>query len=341
MRSSQGRRIGIIGAGLAGLTAARTLAESGDTVTLFDKGRRPGGRANTREHGNRRFDHGAQYFTIHGDAGRTWLEELQAAGVVGEWHGRLVYIDGDGVSPASDARRYVAIPGMVDLALLLAEDLDVRMRIRIETTHRHEDRWILVDTEGAKHGPFDQIIVAVPAPQAAPLLEAAPAIQARVQAVAMQPCWAAMLAFPHRIDAAFDGAFVRKGPLTWVARNSSKPGRPDEEAWVLHFGPEWTRNHWDHAREDVVERALAALRALVDSVPDPDFSRAHRWGYALASEAVLGILYDPRLGIGVCGDWTVGGRVEGAMTSGLEIARRLTGDPFQRPLTSIGAGPPP
>ncbi len=341
MSGSQGQRIGIIGAGLAGLSAARALVDAGQTVTLFDKGRRPGGRANTRVHGSRRFDHGAQYFTIHGEVSHAQLDGLRAAGVVSEWHGRLVHIDEDGVLPASNARRYVAVPGMVDLALHLAEDLDVRMGVRIETAHRHEDHWVLVDTEGAKHDPFDQLVIAVPAPQAVPLLEAAPTIQARVQAVEMQPCWAAMLTFPHRIDAAFDGAFVRKGSLTWVARNSSKPGRPDEEAWVLHFGPEWTRTHWDHAPEDVVERALAALRALVDSVPEPDFSRAHRWGYALASEAALGILYEPRLGIGVCGDWTVGGRVEGAMTSGLQIARRLTGDPFQRPLTSIGAGPPP
>ena len=110
--------------------------------------------------------------------------------------------------------------------------------------------------------------------------------------------------------------------------------------WRPDFGPEWTRAHWNDERDEIVESALKALRDLVAHVPEPDFARAHRWGYALASEAAQDILYDPDLGVGACGDWCVGGRVEGAMTSGLEIARRLTGDTFERPLTSIGAGPP-
>ncbi|NNL30838.1 MAG: FAD-dependent oxidoreductase [Gemmatimonadetes bacterium] len=340
MRRRGHRDIGVIGAGLSGLTAARHLIDAGHTVTLFDKGRRPGGRANTREHGSRRFDHGAQYFTIHGDAGRAWLAELRAAGVVSEWHGRLVYIDADGESAASVAERYVAVPGMVDLALHLAEGLDVRTGVRIAAARRHEDRWILTDSNRAGHGPFDRIVVAVPAPQAGPLLEAAPDLQARAQAVDMAPCWATMLAFSSRLDVRFDGAFVRDGPLTWIARNSSKPGRPDEEAWVLHFGPEWTRAHWNDDGDGIAMSALAALRDLVGPVPDPEFYRAHRWGYALASGAARDILYDPELGIGACGDWSAGGRVEGAMTSGLEIARRLTDDTFERPLTYIGAEPP-
>lgn len=278
---------------------------------------------------------------MHGDAGRAWLEDLQAGGVVREWDGRLVYIDGDGTWAANEARRYVAVPGMVDLALHLARELDVRTGIRIEGVRRLAGEWVLTGADGLDYAGFDEVVVAVPAPQAVPLLEAAPELRARARDVEMQPCWAVMMAFSERIDVGFDGAFIRTGPLSWAARDSSKPGRPDEEAWVAHFAPEWTRAHWDDDRDAVAEHALDALRALVGHVPDPDFTRAHRWGYALASGDIGDILYDPDLGIGACGDWTEGGRVEGAMTSGLEIARRLTGDPFHRPLTPTGAGPTP
>lgn len=56
-------RIVVIGAGLAGLTAARILNDRGHDVVVVDKGGKPGGRMSTRrtEHGC--FDHGAQYFT--------------------------------------------------------------------------------------------------------------------------------------------------------------------------------------------------------------------------------------------------------------------------------------
>ncbi len=62
-----------IGAGIAGLTAARRLQENGHTVTVLDKGRAPGGHMATRrvlngdadrpELAELAFDHGAQYFT--------------------------------------------------------------------------------------------------------------------------------------------------------------------------------------------------------------------------------------------------------------------------------------
>jgi len=58
------RRTAIVGAGMAGITAARTLAQAGHEVLLLDKHHSPGGRISTRltEFGG--FDHGAQFFTV-------------------------------------------------------------------------------------------------------------------------------------------------------------------------------------------------------------------------------------------------------------------------------------
>ena len=53
----------VIGAGIAGLLAARTLQEHGLRVTVLDKGRGVGGRMATRRIGSAVFDHGAQFFT--------------------------------------------------------------------------------------------------------------------------------------------------------------------------------------------------------------------------------------------------------------------------------------
>ena len=41
-------KIAVIGAGIAGLACAEALAAKGSDVTLFDKGRRAGGRMSTR-----------------------------------------------------------------------------------------------------------------------------------------------------------------------------------------------------------------------------------------------------------------------------------------------------
>ena len=63
----------VIGAGVAGLTAARAIAASGHAVHVADRAPVPGGRVATRrvldgdadrpEHAMLAFDHGAQYFT--------------------------------------------------------------------------------------------------------------------------------------------------------------------------------------------------------------------------------------------------------------------------------------
>jgi predicted NAD/FAD-dependent oxidoreductase len=59
---------------------------------------------------------------------------------------------------------------------------------------------------------------------------------------------------------------------------------------------------------------------------DPIWSKAHRWRYALAENPLQeGCLFDSASRIAVCGDWTQGNRVEGALLAGLAAARRIAG----------------
>jgi len=317
-------RVIVVGGGLAGLIAAGRLRDAGRDVVVVDKGRRPGGRANTREHDVHRFDHGAQFFTVRDPRVEPMLRDWIHTGLVAPWDGRLVRIHADAIDPAKPATRYVGVPGMVDLALALASSLDVRTGIRIEQLSRSEDGWWAVDSDGEAQGPFDDVVVAVPAPQAIPLLSEAPHLRSMAASVDMAPCWAAMLVFDQRAPLDFDGAFVSDGPISWLARNSSKPERPDTEAWVLHATPEWTRRHWNTDRAEVPALLLREAEDRWGPMPNVHFGRAHRWGYALADPGMPpGSLYDPDLRLGVCGDWCVGGRVEGAIVSGIEIADLL------------------
>ena len=53
------KRVAIIGAGMAGLAAARLLREAGAGCMIFDKSRGLGGRMATRRAGDFSFDHGS------------------------------------------------------------------------------------------------------------------------------------------------------------------------------------------------------------------------------------------------------------------------------------------
>lgn len=317
--------VAVIGAGPAGLMAARAMRAAGASVTVFDKGRRPGGRVNTREHDDYRFDHGAQFFTVRDPRIRTLLEPWLARGLVTEWAGTLLHVDAAGSRPAKAETRYVATPGMVNLALHLSEGLDLRTGVRIERATHDGASWHLSDAEGQDQGAFGRLVLAVPAPQAVPLLSAVPRIRAIVEGVAMEPCWAGMLVFASPPPLPFDGAFVDDAVLTWVARDASKPGRPAHESWVVHATPEWTRQHWSMDRSEVPAALVRALEKRFGTLPEVIFSRAHRWGYAQAAAEPIGTLHDAASHLGVCGDWCVGGRIEGALVSGLEIAERVLG----------------
>ncbi len=311
---------------MSGLICSRLLAEQGFRVTLVDKARGPGGRMSTRrtEHGT--FDHGAQYFTARDTAFIEQVEGWIADGVAREWTGRLAAIYPDGFSNLkSENVRLVGVPRMSAITRHLAAGLELATSWHADSLQRRAGGWWLRERNGAELGPFDAAVAAVPAPQAAPLLAEAPDLAVAARSVTMAGCYAVMLAFESPLDLPFDGAFVNVGPLSWIARNSSKPGRDGPETWVLHANPEWSEAHIEDGPEQVTPVLIAAFgEAARASIPEPALAIAHRWRYALPVSLLdERCLFDPDLGLGACGDWCAGPRVEGAFLSGCAMAERL------------------
>lgn len=326
--SADAPRVAVIGAGLAGLTTARELSARGCSVTVFEKSRAPGGRAATRHHGNMHFDHGAQYFT-HRDPRRAMaMAEWEAAGVVVPWAARVVAVTDGVATPVSEATtRWVAVPGMRALGAHLAHGLDVRYDSTVGAIARDGAAWRVLDGARGMHGVFDRVLVAVPAPQAHLLLAPhAPSFAHALTAVPMHPCIALMTVLSARPFVAWDAAFVNQHPvLSWVARNASKPGRAaDHECWVAHATAPWSSAHLEHDPTTLVPMLLDAFAEVLGEPIDATQAIAHRWRYAIpearACHEGAEAWYDGALGLGVAGDWCVGGRVEGALVSGMALA---------------------
>jgi predicted NAD/FAD-dependent oxidoreductase len=322
-------RVAVIGAGVAGLTAARNLARAGWDVVVFEKARGVGGRTSTRRSEATAFDHGAQYFTCRTDAFAHQVEDWCRRGVAAAWCAPIKILGG-GVSSATreESRRYVGVPGMSALARDLAKELTVECGRRIARIEGSATRWILIAEEGAKFPGFDTVVVAMPAPQAVPLLASAPRLAELAAGVEMQPCHAVLVTFPHPLEIEFGGAFVSEPPLAWVARTASKPGRPGAESWVLHAGPEWSARHLEEPSENVAEALLGAFGdAMGRELPTASSCSTHLWRFARTTQP-LGppFLWDADQRLAVCGDWTHGARVEDAFTSGELLSRAMLSD---------------
>lgn len=323
--------LAVVGAGLAGLMAARTLADQGHRVRVLDKGRGPGGRSATRRHEGWRFDHGAQYLTLRDPRLAPYREAWLERGLLARWEARVLALaPGRPPRETSETPRYVALPGMSGLAGHLAADLELLRGRRVAAARRGAtgDGYFLEDEAGTSLGRCDLLLVTAPPPQAAALLaEPAPALAERLAAVTMQPCWALMVVFDPPLAPGLDAAFVEGGPLAWLANNGSKPGRPPAEAWTLHASPDWSASALEWPAERVSERLLEAFFEALDVPPRaPLFQRAHRWRYARpAPDAVLGedALWDPTSRVGFAGDAGREGRAEAALLSGAALAGRV------------------
>lgn len=325
--------IAVVGAGLAGLSCAQALLQAGHTVHVFDKARGPSGRMSTRraedDNGPWQCDHGAQYFTARDPAFRAEVARWQQAGVAALWDARLASFDGTAWSnPATPLERFVGTPRMTSPAAWLVQHLGDPALAQWQTTVQRLDHseggWTITSAEHGLHSPrYSAVLLAVPAPQAVPLLApVSPAGAAIAASARMRGSWAVMLRYASPVALPWEGAFINTGPLRWVARDSSKPGRTGQETWLLHASPEWSEAHIEDSAEAVTTALLTAFAAL--GGPAPLAATAHRWRYADTEPALTqGSWWDAQMRLGLCGDWLHGGKVEGAWLSGRALAQQL------------------
>ena len=211
--------IAIIGAGVAGLTAARRLVQAGKSVQLFDKARGPGGRLASRRRESSTIDHGTVGFTAIDAA---FIDELAAAadaGVATQWQPVFAQNTDSGHASdedsfaialtAGDPVQWLGTPRMSALTRYWSQGLTVIATTRIAQLTGSAGHWALVDEAGERHldgngEAFEQVLLSIPAPQAADIL--ASIADEQVKSVSDQwlqqarlaqplPVWALMLEF--------------------------------------------------------------------------------------------------------------------------------------------------
>ncbi len=316
--------IAVIGAGMAGLACASKLVEEGHNVQVFDKGRGPGGRMAARRaeiaSETVSFDHGAQYFTARDPGFCAVVEGWEEQGVVARW---------SAAEKAKGDAAWVGVPGMNAPIRAMARALgesgrDVLWSARIEALRRVDGRWRIEAGEAVYTA--DTVLVAIPAEQTRDLLKpCAPDYAAIAASVTSEPCWAVMAAFAERLPIFSHVTSDSASPISWAARNSSKPGRSGEETWVLHASPERSRELIDVPREEAGPILLGDFFVQMQVKPAiPIHTAAHRWLYA-QPDSLKGepAHYDAEARIGIAGDYLHSPRVEGAWLSGVALADRV------------------
>lgn len=319
--------VAVIGAGIAGLTCAETLAKAGLAVDIFEKSSSIGGRLSARPVGDAMADIGAQYATARGPAFRAHIDRMAEAGGAARWQPEIrdIRLDDDDAIERRDPW-FVGHPGMDALIQSRPNSARIHFGSRVTGLVQGPGGWALtLETQDAA-GPFSAVAVTAPAPQTLALTSGSDPVFDAIGDVGMSPCWTHVCVFDRPLDVDADVVRPSRSALTWAARNSAKPGRDQAtEAWVIHGDPIWSLDHLEEGPE-FVARALQAAFAQAAGIdlPPTVATKSHRWRFARV-EAPVGESH--LLGcdgtLGVAGDWCLGARVEAAFDSGRALGQAL------------------
>jgi predicted NAD/FAD-dependent oxidoreductase len=334
-------KVVVIGAGMAGASCARTLAQAGCTVQVVDKARGVGGRLATRRlewldaRGHRqtaRLDHGAPAITACGTEFRQFLACAAQAGLVTPWQPALA-----AGSRALDEAGTLYLPtqDMPWLCRWLLRDIPTTLSFAVDGLRRSPRGWQIEVGGSTLPGHFDAVVLALPPAQAATLLAPQRSDWAQRASIAlMQPCWT-LMGVAHRPARPIDWNVERpeQGPLAWVMRNDARPGREpasDAAHWVAHARGGWSRQQLEQPADWVLGRLQAALQDCLGEPIEWRHAVVHRWRYAKpqpsgAAPVRLG-WWDAVLGLGVCGDFLSGSGAEGAWLSAQALSEAMLED---------------
>lgn len=314
----------IVGAGLSGLIAARTLSDADVRVTVLEREHKVGGRIRTDLVGEGVFDHGAQFFTVRSDRfeeiSRGWL----SAGIAAEW--TRGFADPQSEHQEDGHPRYKGTSGMTAITEHLARDLDVHTNTEAREIHSSERGWKVV--AGSATQEAEALVLTAPAPSALALIDhngvfLPPNAREVLQSISYEPCIAvmALLDGPGRVPEP-GGVQVGGDPLFWVADNRKK-GISEAPAVTIHAGPEWSREQMREDDEKIADLLLEEAKDYIGT--GVKATAVYRWEYSMPNstheDPVVYVEGPPPLVF--CGDAYAGPKVEGAVLSGLAAAEKL------------------
>lgn len=321
-------KVGIVGGGISGLAAARTLLEGGHEAVVFESEAQVGGRILTIRAGGYLFDAGTTSIAPRArELEEVMFQKLSTEGLVKidlpvYVHNSLRVSAGDPAKNRID--RFCYLSGNDALAERLAEHTDVRLNTKVEALEKVPGGFRVAGEE------FEAVILAMPTADAQPLIatigESRP-----FSNTSYRSSLCVMLGYdfpPPKVGYHAlvdpDGAH----PLGWLSLESLKcPGRsPDgKTAVIAQMGPQFSKLYFDAKDEYIAEATMDMLVRLYNKAWDlPEVAAIQRWPN---SHPEMTAQFDSVNRAGskllVAGDGLLGARVEYAYECGAKAARRL------------------
>lgn len=332
----------IVGAGVAGLSCARTLANAGKKVRLIERSRGVGGRCATRRVDGQPVDHGLAF--LHGQL-PDFLEALHTVpgGWLDPWPS-VVLGTGSPCQPNAfnhGVRRMAHVKGINAFAKHLADGLDIVLETSVCGFEVGSQS---ITVLAQRHGePVSfvarDVVLALAGPQSLGLLDdcvSSKNVQTARALLSMMPsvpCATVIALYqPGSVQVPEWDIWYPEGSagLLLVSHDSAKRVNPQHVALVLQARPAWSHANLTTDGDVWGPQLLVEAAGIIGPwVAQPRAWQAHVWHHARTSpgcELAGPLLLDLDRGrrMGIAGElFAPGGGVQAAWKSGKQLALRL------------------
>ncbi|MDZ7719543.1 MAG: FAD-dependent oxidoreductase [Balneolaceae bacterium] len=333
--------IGIIGAGLSGLTAGRILARAGHEVTVFEKSRGYGGRMATRYAGKEnssKMDHGLSYFGVKSNEFREFTAELLDQGLIQTWGDNFAAYDGEkfleSAPNQSSEALYTSTGGMNKIGKYLARWVDIRTETKVGGltyfgTNRSKKRSWMMNLTSSNTFEADAVIIALPAPQAYGIISSTIdetntlKIVRQIDEVSYQPAFSLMAGYGSEEAPDWEGVICRNSPLEFISNESLKRDT-QETSFVLQTSGGFTKEYRDSDEDTISKKMLGEFAEIAGGwAASPEWQQLHFWRYSRAQKVINSPyleLEDEDAPLALTGDYLNGNTVDDSYRSGYMLA---------------------
>ena len=338
----------VIGAGIAGLTAASCLNKAGKTVAVFEKARGTGGRLSSKRVATTSatdndtfmaFDLGSASMVASSTGFAEVLEAWHQSGAVALWF-----------KDESEQIHYVGTPRNSAVTRYLSKNLECHFSTRVTDIEHIDGLWHVFTESGGSTlnnsseglqktllAKAHNVIIAAPPQQAIDLLPSDSTLQNSLDEVKVDPQWVMGVQTDTELANLQSLQYPDSDIIATISLESSKPGRASGQSGLaiknddktdiilqVQATADWTKNHLDVSSEQVSRKLMAELERLSQQPINTLNCYSHRWLYSrIAQSAGIkeGYLWDEK-GLGLIGDYINNeyGGIESAWFSGKQLA---------------------
>ena len=333
----------IVGAGLAGLAAGRSLTRAGFSVRILEKSRGVAGRAATKRLASGAIaDYGAPFFTVRNEPLRSFIQTLEPQNLIHVWQYGLQNWDCGILEGSSDGYpRYVAKGGITTLGKVLRDGeaseapLEIIQNALVSAVWNNHFGYRAVLENGDIHT-ARAVLVNTPAPQALALTRAILESQTylALEQVRFAPCWAMILALKTPPILSWQALRLQHPILSWISLEQTKRG--GEAVLVVHANPQWSGDNLESSPHLIEAPLMQAVEEILGQKLEVTETIVHRWRYAQAIQPHTDT-FIAQDNLVFCGDWCApngNARIETAFESGWAAAKHLTKQ-LEQPLEMI------